>query len=42
VPAILGLAPASVDANLKHLGGIAAWTSVEGTTVTSELFVQVK
>ncbi len=42
VPAILGMAPTSVDANLKHLGGIAAWTSTEGTTVTSDLFVQVK
>jgi hypothetical protein len=42
VPAILGMAPTSVDANLKHLGGTAAWTSTEGTTVTSDLFVQVK
>jgi hypothetical protein len=42
VPSILGMAPTSVDPNLKHIGGIAAWTSTAGTTVTSDLFVQVR
>ena len=31
-----------VDPNLKHLGGIAAWTIAAGTTVTTDLFVQVR
>jgi hypothetical protein len=41
-PGILSMAPAAADPNLKHIGGIAAWTTTQGTTVTTELFVQVR
>jgi hypothetical protein len=42
VPSILNLVPVSTDPNLKHLGGIAAWTATSGDTTTADLFVQVK
>ena len=34
--------PVSSDPNLKHLGGIAAWTATSGDTTTADLFVQVR
>ena len=42
VPSILGLVPVSTAPDLKHLGGIAAWTATSGDTTTADLFVQVR
>ncbi len=42
VPSILGLVPMTLPPDLKHLGGIAAWTATSGDTTTADLFVQVR
>ncbi len=41
-PGIIGMFPGTVDPNLKHLGGIAVWTTAAGSSVTTDLFVQVR
>jgi hypothetical protein len=28
--------------NLKHLGGLVAWSALDGETVTSDVFVEVR
>ena len=39
---LLKLLPISTDPNLRHLGGMLAWTSHNGNDYSSNLFVEVR
>jgi hypothetical protein len=38
---LLKLLPIASNANLRHLGGILAWSSHDGNDYSSDLFVEV-
>jgi Protein of unknown function (DUF3352) len=42
IAGVLKLLPVSTDSNLRHLGGMLAWTSHDGNDYSSDLFVEVR